>query len=93
VGDNKKAERKARRQARRSAAKQRIEIAVGEWKDDHAIDPEEVPALRKAATKVLGAAGVAAIDAFDGDVKPASWRGLYTASLNFVVALHSALED
>jgi hypothetical protein len=86
-------ERKARRRAQRSAAEQRLEIAVGEWREDHKIDPEEVPALRRAASAVLQAAGLVAVDALDKDVKPASWRRLYDTSLNFVSALHSALED
>lgn len=98
--DTEKAKRKADRKKRRAARKAhravllaKLEDAVGEWHEDHKIDPDEIPAIRRSAGRVLLASVAVAVDALDGDIAKTNLRKLRSEAISFVSVVSSALED
>ena len=95
-----KAERKAKREARavdrrarRTDMRAAMKVAIGEWRQDHKIDPDEVPAIKQAAGQVLLAAGRVGVDALDGDLEKKNLRKLREEAVAFIVVVSAALED
>jgi len=100
VGEKEKAERKAKREARalnrrarRTTMRAAMNVAIGEWRNDHKVDPDEIPAIRSAAGKVLLAVGSVGFDALDGDVEITNLRKLRDEAAAFIVVVSAALED
>ena len=79
--------------ARREKIKTRIGEAVEDFREDHKIDADEIPALKEAFPPIL-IAGVRVAAAFIlGNDPSAALKALGNASKEFLVVLAGALSD
>ena len=93
IDPEKRAARQARRQERHAAARERVEDIVGEWRVDHKIDEDEIPAIKKDTAALLKAAALVVVDAFDGEIGSESLGYLRSAAIAALVTISVALED